>query len=115
MTLVIATRDSACNNLVPRAFPESKGKTRGPGNEFTVGDGKHGRGCPWKINGKLGSTVEENGAKPLTESSVEERSIRTAKFVRWLHSHVTVELSRDASWHPSRDHPPPLSLLWKSD
>ena len=38
-------------------------------------------------------------------------SIKTAKFVKWSHSHVTLLLSRDASWQPSVDQPPPSSLL----
>ena len=38
-------------------------------------------------------------------------STKTAKFVKWLHSHLTVSSSLDASKQPSVDQPPPLESL----
>ena len=44
---------------------------------------------------------------------IPDLSIKMAKFVKWSHLHVTVPCSRDASQHPSVDHPPPREFLKK--
>ena len=56
----------------------------------------------------MGHVYLENSQ--LTED-IPDVSIKTAKFVKWSHSHVTVLFLCDASEQPSLDQPPPLEFL----
>lgn len=50
---------------------------------------------------------------PQLTVDIPDVSIKIAKFVKWSHSQVTVSFLRDASQHPSVDHPPPREFLKK--